>query len=420
MVGSIEQYALEQDDEFYDFIETLKQSANQQVKKQNKAREYTTIKAAFQFFLQINHDGYFLDTNVIPNPTFMEPELPKYARFTFPYVDEPGDELQIDPWLMFSPKNERKAEARFNEYFILARKEFHARKSLDQIDRGELGQAFIDAAAFSHGAHKLTKLVSREKEGLCVSIGAFQKRYYNTHKLHGPNAHFLFELISGKPSLDELNYILHTSNLDTSAIEELLEEGTELKTTLLHHACYSNKPDELAILLPFAQNPNVSAQLSSEHEAAPLINAVRSTVCLHTIINFYLNKHFSQDNFIFKETLLFIMDLLDKAITSANRHRIEQVENEKLISTIIHFKNPRLHSLIKQSLNVLLPLGPITPDSMVQYVQALSPHYSPEQINTYNLLAWMSKSTAAYYKSQELTTKLEKFGGFSNQLIEFK
>ena len=405
----IENYAKERDEEFYEFVEALKISALKQTRRQDKAREYTTIKAAFQFFLQIDNDGYFSDTNVIPNPNFHDDALPQYQRFTFPYVVEPGYKPDADPWLMFSPTNERRAEARFNEYFLLARREFQTRNTGEKIDRLELGQAFVDSASYSYGAHKMTELVSNNNDGLCVQIGAFQKRYYNTHKSNVHTEHHFYEIISGKSSLDELAYLLNTSQFDTSTIETFEENKKTFNTTLLHHAIDLNKSQELSILLPYASNPNIKAQKNSFTFSKTLIEATTCPNCLEVLVQFYLNENFGNNPEQLKNTIIFVLNLVFDTVSERNLQKITSCSNDELSYIISHFKGCNFLTPLKKTLDVILPLGPINQASSSDYIEALKPLYYAKQTSTYTLLSWLGITNTEYRKHAELYSALESF-----------
>ena len=217
-VIAIEDFVKLYDDDFYLLISALKRSALSQKLRPNASREYTTIKAATQYFLQIFFEGYFLDTNVIPRPNYNK-AIPKLTRFSFPYLLK---EKTIDPWLMYSPKNDRKAVRRFNEYFLHAQMEFSSRTSIEKIDRKLLGNAFVDAAKYSCGTHLPTySPIGSEITEASFHVLNFQKRYMNTHKNPKDLIHkipLLHLLLCGTPSFDEFKYLLSVSNQDPSEI----------------------------------------------------------------------------------------------------------------------------------------------------------------------------------------------------------
>ena len=66
--------------------EKVKVATNIETTKENAAREYVTLKALIQFFLPMYLDGYFMDTNIIPDPEEASPYVRVFDEFIAPIL----------------------------------------------------------------------------------------------------------------------------------------------------------------------------------------------------------------------------------------------------------------------------------------------------------------------------------------------
>ena len=174
-----------------------------------------------QYFLQIYNNGYFLDTNIIPDPENVLPTLTTFEHFTVPMVFIMQSMSQhIDPWLMYTPKGDKKGQReRFERYMHEAKHEFSSRDKVHpKINRVALGSAFVKTAE----EHPDTKTVDTSPKGRRTHrTSGFQKHYQHTHKAssHGihrfPKIHLV---LIEHPGLEEFQYLFEHSRLSADEI----------------------------------------------------------------------------------------------------------------------------------------------------------------------------------------------------------
>jgi hypothetical protein len=102
--------------EFQSFIKKLKDRAESFDNAKDKVREWITIKASFDFFIQIYESGFVLDTNVIPDFITRRPiKVPEGFACTY-WFNSRGQE-NPDANIMYNPVADEAALIRFANYF---------------------------------------------------------------------------------------------------------------------------------------------------------------------------------------------------------------------------------------------------------------------------------------------------------------
>lgn len=426
-IHPIEPFIAEYDPACYAFIHELKSAAISHPAQRDIAREYTTIKALSQYFLQIFFEGYFLDTNIIPDPDCDARPLKSFNRFSYPYwpreiycnLIKRHDYLDdVDPWMMYSPKKDRKAIQRFNEYFLLAKKEFDERGDIDSdhIDRGALGEAFVSSARYSGGR---ALAVQSSNGGSVLQVAGLKKRYYNTHKKEGyMSGPLLHELLITEGAESEVSYLIQHTEFDPREKYEAFDEDekehkeTNLILTSIEYADY----DALRLLLHKTKDITLEDCVHFLQESQTrwqTDTTIERQHCFFVLLTFYVDSFFSNDWMQFLTTLLSIDGILTQSsnpIEAAKEVSATYLSQDEVsLNTILVnmlFSSPSFET----ALNLVTSLGSLTSDSKNTYLDSLLKHFALHQ--AYNDFSFFN---TAQSRSDTTAMQLQALLSFSLQ-----
>jgi hypothetical protein len=248
-VHAIEPMLAKRHQAFFMFFERLRDIAKKQSDPRNESRDFTTLKAATQYFLQTFNEGFFLDCNIIPDETAASTTDKELSEFSVSYLDDSYG-ASIDPWLMYSPKEDHEAMKRFEYYFQEALGELNTRTKLDKIDRNRVAKAFVTAPTLCKHQQILGDVYGAD----CIKILKFQKRYNNSHKLSLPirslKNTILVRILSGSSfSKQEFLYYLNKSSMSSAELFDVFGSWIIKKCSLLELAAKQNKDTEVLLAL---------------------------------------------------------------------------------------------------------------------------------------------------------------------------
>jgi hypothetical protein len=416
-VECIEDYVEQRDPVFFKLIEGLKQNAKEQVSSKDRIRELVTIKAAFQYFLQIETEGFMLDSNIVPaaGPTDEDSCIEKLSKFSYPLIrdtSDAGEYFRADPWLMYSPSKEdnplakKDAIQRFKHYFDSIASGRAKRKTFNQIDRVALGKAFVDSALI---APSRSDAIQVEFHSDAVEILTFRKRYYNTHHLpkagviHPPITH---NILGGKfRSLDELMYIIQKRKEDPSAVYHYRgspEDGM-MEMTLLHLAILKNEPQALSAMLPLASNPYTVIVLPErKKEPLSLIDIAllvgdlkQKAKAIEYLIDNDIAFHGFKDEGAYVETL----KLIERFMPETGDDPFEASSVEDLVGEIAF--DPDRHFMM--ALKLIQKHGVLTKDSLNDYCEDIKAIFSKQREHTHTFFG----SAIDFFDEKELRSQAE-------------
>lgn len=386
-VHPIEPFVADRFKDFSDFILLLLDTAEKHLSPVERIREYVTIKDCFQYFLQQHEYGYFIDTNVIPNPE-MDPSessfIPNLNYFSFPMIISSVGKTEKkipDPWLMYSCEGDPYARLRFFHIFSEVQDEYKARG----MDKGKINskwlcRAFTKAAYDNFGE---TNRIDVKHPMDSVRILHFQKRYYNTHRRSVVpfNAHYsLLE----ENTYQEFEYLLRLGEMEPSTIYSLRSSKDKVREiTLIHEAIRLNKPRELLLCLSMGSNSDVALKINKADDNAmtPLSYAIKMSAvnfrisgCIDTILRFEQAKHFSSES-EFVEQLKKMIEVIIIGTVFEPDVAVRLVSRVASIEDLVAMLQDDKQDLIEKAVNLVIHLGPLSAQTIDEYKEQLKLTY---------------------------------------------
>jgi hypothetical protein len=346
---------------------------------EDKAREYVTIKALMQLYLQNFEDGYFLDSNIIPASDFpTEPIV--LEKFSAPIIPKresfhslPSWTLfftcDLDPWLMYSPTDDRSAKKRFDTYIdtVLQAERRYIEEGI--MDRVELGQAFISAAKPSFfdeegiAMRENLEALAHNYTPTTVKFLGFVKRYANSHRVRLTQRLPLLFTASTEEAynLREIEHYLqagHSILADTSGrtiLKEILfRQNKELLDILLTRL----KPKERELLFSSS-----TSFLDYLHNGPP------ESECLKALVVHYIDHVFGTKA-AFMDMVVKVRLILQQKVhedVSANQDEMFDSVFSSWMITASRAKNGTLAT----ALDIVTQLGPLTLDNATDYCEKI-------------------------------------------------
>lgn len=361
------------------FFENIKAAAVAHESPKDTAREYTTLKVLTQLYLQHFYSGYFLDSNIIPNPDTEGGPIPQHDKFSYPFFTD-ANINRADPWLMFSPADDHDGLNRLLFFLKGAKKEFESREHLDAIDRTYLGKLFVSTV--EQTVEKTIIPVKKTEGGQdTVLCEAFLKRYYNTHRavddyIAPP---VLSNIISGAPSsYRELQYLLSMTEQDCS---EPFRWGSYSKglhtTTLLHESMLVGDLDAFTILLDSARTLNKKIPITGlgQGQYSILDLAIYTAreedeydIMILMILKTMSDKFFKKNAVLFFKTLdAIMMSLGESSLLVGDWENNIEKTYDMLVQRL--YKTPA--QIEKWAIDAMMAYGPITKETMGPYKSVL-------------------------------------------------
>lgn len=393
-VVGIESYLFnknEQSTRLFRLIEEKKERAESvHQQKVDCFREYVTIKEAVQYYLQQEHSGYFLDSNLIPDPAFSG-ELKALEQFSVPVIPrrtwKDGTRLQfnfscdLDPWLMYSPENDVGASQRFSEYFSTIQQEHLEFTNTQTINRRVVERAFVETAMSEVCANKDREFfsgnedVARIRSDTTISFSGFYKRYANSHKVHKgllfPNF-FNLCLESEVLNKEELNhYLLAGLNFFSLIPCPRGQRGT--KTNVIRELIIAEKDERLNELLEVLSLERAQEIFSIGHDFSFYCKGAYRDSSLLRLLSFYVDARFDSIN-AFLETINKLSLALEQLGMRKAASQCAPIESLRVLVGKC-FIDKKVN-LIK-ACNVVTRLGPITDKTLESYCRGLRQALEP-------------------------------------------
>ena len=353
-------------------------------------REYVTIKALMQYFLQNYFSGYFMDSNIMPEEnsslipqtydSFLAPIIPKrdFAQGTLLQLWFTCD---VDPWLMLSPKKDKEARLRFRHYYKKIEETHEHFKKTQIINRKVIAEAFVTSALISlqNSDHELIATgpsnLGRNKTETTVSFLGFYKRYSNTHKLNkGALLPLLMSVCTEEHyNPKEVEHYLKAGHTPSQSIGQ---------TTLLKTLIHLNKIERVRHVLTHLSTKEVHTLFSSEHSFLFYVNSEERRQALTLILNHYIDVVF-ESTASFIHTVLLIQSILTLENNGLFHRKKRASESEiTLIEKMITHSTHSPNLTLAQATRLVTQLGPLTEQSIANYTQSIKQTMSQPKVTS--------------------------------------
>lgn len=304
--------------ELLGLIKTISISAKNALNSVEKARALVSIKELMQYYLQQYFHGFFMDTNVIPSPRQDEwVEVPDPTKFYLPKVTHD----LVDGWLMYSPKDNPKAQKCFEFYFD-SLKEIVERREETPDDISKHNESVLFMATIFNCANFKTIAIQWSESLNTFDFLSLQKRYHNSHHdtdTYTRNVPILLRLIKDKNARMELDYYLGRRKISSTTAVCVLNEASNLSTTLIHQSIEASNMPALEVLLEKLHAPSMlfTAPINCRLLPSPLQYAIkiqeRSAIVLILRRAISLHTIKEKDFLVYIENSVSIMNIKSKS-----------------------------------------------------------------------------------------------------------
>lgn len=346
---------------------------------------YISIKDAMQYLLPVFFDGYFMDSNIIPDNEevngiyesshFLVPLILKRSIYTSTGTISPIDDLTIDPWLVVSPESDSNKRSRFLDYFYRfekAQDAFLENPNLDEL-RNNMANAFIHPPIASFSLYHETSLASdspyiaKKKTRTIRSYLGFCKRYTNSHKhKKTSNQSLLF------------NACLDEDRFDIEEVKFYLQAGHDAQS-VINELVFINYQERLIAMLPYLDKAfmnNFFRQLSF----SDFIKDKYAPGCREIFFIEFIKNCFDTENEFFY-LLDNIMGLLGCTESKKINPPITDSAIENQIEILLDCSQKKLNPTLNEVIDWICYFGPVNEESASEYCKKIKSKLSPSTIS---------------------------------------